>query len=259
MKYEEFIPKMGQEWAELLKPFLESEEMTKIFSYLKARFNGGHKIAPKSNQTFRAFLETPPSKIVAVMMGMCPYHSLRNDKIVADGLLMGCSNTKIIQPSLQKYYDGVEKELYDGLELNASLEPDVSYLAKQGVFMFNAALTTEIGKAGFHNKLWQPFTAYVMEKVIAVSGAPVIFLGKDAAVFQKYLAPMQWSFVLTHPASAAYKDIPWDTNNGNIPIPKKYSRLPKESEPIKGVFGAVKKIVKERSGQLIYWLDELPF
>ncbi len=42
----------------------------------------------------------------------------------------------------------IEKELYDGLDLEHVKNPDVSYLAKQGVLMYNAALTTEMNKAG---------------------------------------------------------------------------------------------------------------
>jgi uracil-DNA glycosylase len=172
------------------------------------------------------------------MIGMCPYHTAKNGTPVADGLLMGCSVTKQLQPSLEKFYRGIEIELHNGLELTAMNPPDVSYLAKQGVLMLNAALTTEINKAGSHIELWKPFIEYLFENVFQYEDAPIIFLGKDAGRYKKLVAPFKWSFVLTHPASAAYKQCDWDTE---------------------GAFGKVNKILEENKNCKIQWLDILPF
>ena len=60
---------------------------------------------------------------------------------------MGCSKTGKLQPTLQQFYNGIDKELYEGKDLYHILDPDVSYLAKQGVLMLNAALTTEDRKS----------------------------------------------------------------------------------------------------------------
>jgi uracil DNA glycosylase len=151
---------------------------------------------------------------------------------------MGCSTTNILQPSLQKFYDGIEKEFYNGLCVTCERLPDVSFLARQGVLMYNAALTTEINKAGSHISLWEPFTKYLLEKVLDTTGAPVIFLGKDAAKYQKYVAPFTWSFTLSHPASASYKQDDWDTE---------------------GVFTKVNKILKDNNNLEISWLLDTPF
>jgi uracil-DNA glycosylase len=165
-------------------------------------------------------------------------HTFYNGAPVADGLLMGCSVTGRMQPSLEKFYDGVEKELYDGLNLNYVKNPDVQYLAKQGVLMYNAALTTEMNKAGSHIELWEPFTKYVLEEIVTPTGVPVIFLGKDASKYEKYTSPFSWNFVLTHPASAAYKQSDWNTE---------------------GVFTKVNKVLKDNNNFHIEWLDKVPF
>jgi uracil DNA glycosylase len=172
------------------------------------------------------------------MVGMCPYHTFSNGEPVADGLLMGCSVTGRLQPSLEKFYDGVEKELYDGLSLKHVKNPDVQYLANQGVLMYNAALTTEMNKAGSHIALWEPFTKYVLEEIVTPTGVPVIFLGKDASKYEKYTNPFSWNFVLTHPASAAYKQSDWNTE---------------------GVFTKVNKVLKDNNNFHIEWLDKVPF
>lgn len=240
MNWSKFENQFHPSWHYKMKPFIESEECDKIYAHLKDRSGKGHKIAPSSSSTFRCFLETPLDEMKVVLMGMAPYHTsiktMNGTLIVADGLLMGCSNTEFLQPSLKNFYDAIEKEVYNGLTLNHWKNPNVTYLAKQGVLMFNASLTTEMNKPGSHLEIWEPFTKYVMEEVIALSGVPVVFLGKDAAVYEKYLGPMQWSFKLTHPASAAYKGVEWDGE---------------------GVFNKVNTILQQNNNFHIEWLDKI--
>lgn len=235
MNWEHFKEHFHESWHHKMRPFIESKECDKIYTFLKAESKRGKKMAPLSSSVFRCFKETPYDDVKVVMMGMCPYHTSRNGVTVADGLLMGCSNTGVIQPSLEQFYGGIERELHDGLHLTHHKNPDVSYLARQGVLMLNAALTTEMNKAGSHIDLWHPFTKYLFEECIAIMGCPVVFLGKDAARYKRYTNPFQWTFVLTHPASASYKGVEWDTE---------------------GTFGKVNKILKDMNNYEIHWLDE---
>jgi uracil-DNA glycosylase len=238
MNWENFKDQFHESWHAKMRPFIESEQCDDIYKFLKAESKRGKKIAPSSANTFRCFKMTPFDDIKVVMIGMCPYHTFANDQPVADGLLMGCSITGRLQPSLLKFYEGIEQELHDGLNLNYVKNPDVSYLAKQGVLMYNAALTTEINKAGSHISIWEPFTKYLLEEVLLLNGVPVVFLGKDAARYVRNVTPFAWNFVLPHPASAAYKQCEWDTEN---------------------VFGKVNKIVKDNNNLEIQWLDVVPF
>lgn len=237
MIWEKFKDYFHESWHHKMQPFIESEDCDEIYRFLKEEGRRGKKIAPSSSVTFRAFELTPLTEMKVVMMGMAPYHTAKNGVPVADGLLMGCSVTGSLQPSLDQFYGGIERELYDGLTLEHVKTPDVRYLAKQGVLMFNASLTTEIGKAGSHIKIWEPFTKYVMEECIAPAGVPVIFLGKDAARYECYTNPFQWVFSLTHPASASYKGTEWNTE---------------------GAFGKVNKVLKDVNNYQIEWLEKRP-
>ena len=237
MEWSKFKDQFHESWHVKMKPFIESEQCDKIYEHLKKESRRGKQIAPLSANTFRAFKETKLDDLKVVMLGMCPYHTFKNGAPVADGLLMGCSVTGYAQPSLQMFYDGVERELYDGLELKAEKGPDVSYLARQGVLMLNAALTTEKNKAGSHIDLWEPFTIWVIENIINYTGVPIVFLGKDAARYQQYVAPFTWTFTLSHPASASYKNTEWDTQ---------------------GVFKKVNSVLKQNNGFSIDWLDTEP-
>jgi len=238
MDWEKFKEYFHESWWVKMKPFIESDECETIYKHLKFESKRGKTIAPLSSNVFRCFKETPLDNLNVVLLGMCPYHTVRSGEPVADGLLFGCSVTGNIQPSLEQFYSGVERELYDGLCLNAVKGPDVSYLCKQGVLMLNAALTVEANKAGSHNDLWQPFIKYLMEEVFAYTGAPIVFIGKDAEKYKKYTSPLSWNFCVSHPASASYKNIDWDTE---------------------GVFGKVNKILMDNNGIKIEWLELLPF
>lgn len=238
MIWENFKDQFHESWHSKMQPFIESEECDNIYKFLKAEGKRGKKIAPSSSVTYRCFKETSLDDLKVVMIGMCPYHTFYNGVSVADGLLMGCSVTDKLQPSLEKFYEGLEDELSNGLNLKYKQLTDVNYLAKQGVLMFNAALTTEVNKAGSHIEIWEPFTKYVMEEILSVTGVPTIFLGKDAAKYEKYTNPFAWNFVLSHPASAAYKQSKWDTE---------------------GTFTKVNKILKENNGYEIMWLYNVPF
>jgi uracil-DNA glycosylase len=235
MVWEKFKDNFHESWHAKMQPFIESEECDKIYEFLKSESKRGKKIAPLSSDVWRCFKETPLTDLKVVMIGMCPYHTERNGEPVADGLLMGCSKTGKLQPSLEQFYGGIERELYDGLHLTYDKTPDVSYLAKQGVLMMNAALTTEINKAGSHIALWEPFIKYFFEYILQYEDAPVVFLGKDASKYKYLLAPFKWSFVVTHPASAAYKNTDWSTE---------------------GTFAKVNKILKDSNNFTISWLDE---
>jgi uracil-DNA glycosylase len=238
MIWEKFKDQFDVSWYRFMQPFIESKECDDIYKFLKEEGKRGKKIAPLSSNTFRCFKETKATDVKVVLLGMCPYHTLKDGVFVADGLLMGCSSTGALQPSLEQFYKALEKDVYDGLNLKHFKDPDVKYLANQGVLMLNAALTTEIGKAGSHIDVWEPFTKYVFEQILTYTGAPIIFLGKDAARYEKYTPPFSWSFSITHPASASYKNIEWDSE---------------------GVFTKVNKIIKDTNGFEIKWLNELPF
>ena len=197
MNWEKFKDQFDESWHRFMQPFIESEECDKIYEFLKSESKRGKKIAPLSSDVYRCFRETSATDLKVVMIGMCPYHTFKDGKPVADGLLMGCSRTNHPQPSLQKFYEGLENELYGGLHLSHEKCPDVSYLANQGVLMFNAALTTEMNKAGSHIAIWEPFTKYIFEEVINQAVFPSSSLGRMLLNTRSIQVPLLGRLFLT--------------------------------------------------------------
>lgn len=233
MNWEKFKDMFHPSWHRHMQKFIESEECDKIYAFLKSESQRGKKIAPLSHNVFRAFKETSYDDLKVIFIGMCPYHSLHYGTPVADGLMMGCSITGQLQPSLEQLYGGMERELYNGLAIGAEKPADVSYLAHQGVLMCNAALTTEIGKAGSHLEIWEPFMKYLLSEVFDVTGRPIVFFGKEAAKLKKYASPFAYWYVVSHPASAAYKNGEWDSE---------------------GIFGKINQHIKFSNNETIEWL-----
>ena len=239
MNWDNFKHQFHPSWHAKMKPFIESDQCDKIYAYLKAESKRGKKVAPISMNVWRCFKETSLDDLKVVVMGMCPYHTFKNDLPVADGLLMGCSITEQVQPSLDQFYGAMEREFYDGLNLSIIKNPDVSFIAHQGVLMLNAALTTEMNKAGSHIEIWEPFIKYLFEEIINHLGVPIVFLGKDAARYKKYTGIFTHVFEVSHPASASYKGIDWDTE---------------------GVFTKVSRLIEETNNETISWVQiDAPF
>ena len=235
MNWDKFSQFFHPSWHSKIKKFIESQECDEIYRFLKSESKSSKIIAPESKNVFRAFKETSLDNLKVVIVGLSPYHTLKNNSvIIADGLLMGCSITNLGQPSLNQFYEALSNEFYPTRDVNILQDADVSYLAHQGVLMLNAALTAEIGKAATHLDLWEPFIKFLFEEIINDLGVPVVFLGKQAAKLNKYTHIFDDTFLLSHPASASYNKAIWDTGT---------------------TFRDVSKRLKQNNNQEIKWLQ----
>ena len=144
-----------------------------------------------------------------------PYPMIKYGKVVSDGLAFSCSHTKEEQPSLKLIYDGLEEDLFDGLNLSCLRDTDLVKLANQGVLLLNSSLTVQENKPGSHKDLWNPFMNYFFTEVLCYfSGLPVVFMGKQTQYYDNF--PCKESFYIKyveHPAVASYGNRPWKHNN----------------------------------------------
>ena len=243
MNWANFSEKFHPSWHSKIRPFVESEECDRIYEFLKGESKRGVQIAPLSSATFRAFLETPYDEIKCIVLAYCPYHTFKNGLPIADGLALSCSITNYPQPSLEIFYSAIENELYNGLCAPCIKNPNLSFLARNGVLLLNAGLTVAMNKPGSHNLIWEPFMKYLFENVFDVIKVPIILLGKEAQKIEKYIDPYTKVFKLSHPAASSYQGTDWDSE---------------------GVFKKVEKILLDTNNHKIQWMDtheedDLPF
>jgi len=210
LEWKKFEPLFGTR-ADKIKPFFDEGGFDPIYAYLRGQTQAGKKVAPASMNTYRAFAETDFRELKCVIVCQDPYFKFVNGAPVASGVAMDCRITGKAQPTLLKFYGGIERELFNGLNLNYIDIDDLSYLSQQGVMLLNTALTVEKDKAGSHMAIWHPFTTFLLKEVIGPTGVPVLFLGKEAGHLEPLVCLTNPTFTAKHPASAAYTGGQWDT------------------------------------------------
>lgn len=240
LDFQTFIPKLG-EWAPKFKPFIESKQMWDIMQTVKQdAFKEG--VVPKSSDTFRAFATTRPCDIKVIFYLMDPYPRMYKEGKIpqATGIAMDCSNSpdRKLQPSLENWYDAIEKELNDNndpndMDITINRSPSLQYLHEQGVMLLNTDLTCKLNKTSSHEGLWEPFQKYFLQEVVGADTQIIYVLcGKASLRMEKYINPFCRIFKLTHPAAASHTHTDWDS---------------------KGVFTKINKILGDNNGDHIFW------
>jgi len=207
-----FVEPLGS-WGDILKPFIVSPDCDEIYRQLRELKVAGKKITPVPEQLYRAFKECPYEDLKCVFILQDPYKNVIDGVRVADGIPMSCSNTGILQPSLKQWYDGIEDGIYGGLALDMDRDPDLTYLANQGVLLLNIALTTEIGESKAHIDLgiWNKFTEYTLKMLnLAHKGMIFVFIGSPAQEYNWIIdGKSNIKINLEHPAYAARQNRKW--------------------------------------------------
>lgn len=235
--FEEFASCFGP-WADRFRPFIESKEMYDIYEKLKsdARYPDGRQkeiIVPSSDNTFRSFSTCNPGNLKTIWYMMDPYAKrYKNKALQATGIAMDCSNSPDgkLQPSLEKFYEGIE----DDLGIKVEYSPSLEYLQNQGVMLTNTDLTCKLNKTGSHSGLWEPFNKFFLEEVMyGFTGIIYVLAGKESHRMEKHINPLgNYIIKLEHPVSASYKNSKWNHNK---------------------VFSTINRIIKENNNETIYW------
>ncbi len=202
--YNSFISLLST-WQEPLSQFISppnNKTMLFIYNFIKSEYET-KTIFPPKNQIFSAFQQTPFSKLKVVIIGQDPYPN-PND---AMGLSFSVNKTQKIPPSLINIYKCLEND--KKLNFKKPSHGDLTFWAKQGVFLLNSTLTVECRKANSHqkNSKWNEFTDFVI-KVINKNKEHVVFLlwGNFAIGKKKFIDENKHLVVCNiHPSPLAAK------------------------------------------------------
>lgn len=159
---------MGQKWREILKDEFDSQYFKDLESFLEVEYRE-KTIFPAKNQVFNLFRNISYDAIKVVILGQDPYHGAGQ----GNGIAFSVNDGVPFPPSLRNIFKEIKME-YPNYEIpkSGNLMPWV----KQGVFLLNAALTVEEGKANSHaNRGWEKFTDAVIRK-IGAKEEPVVFM-----------------------------------------------------------------------------------
>ena len=160
--------KIEQSWKEALQGEFDKPYFAQLVSELHRQKREGAVIYPPGGQIFRAFELCPLPCVKVVILGQDPYHGYGQ----ATGLSFSVPADVPAPPSLKNIFKEIESDL--GIQMSGS--PDLTPWAEQGVFLLNAVLTVERGKANSHRNLgWQSFTDAVVA-ALADLPQPVAFV-----------------------------------------------------------------------------------
>lgn len=148
---------MIQTWQDLFSQEEQKEYYQNLMQFLDQEYKT-KTIFPPREDLFTCFKLCPYDKVKVVILGQDPYHQPNQ----AHGLCFSVRKGVKIPPSLRNIY----KELKSDLDIDMPTHGYLVDWAKQGVFMLNAVLSVECGKAGSHQKKgWEQFSDTVIQEL----------------------------------------------------------------------------------------------
>jgi uracil-DNA glycosylase len=162
-------------WIEFFNKDKVIQEINYISNYLEEEAKT-HIIYPPLKDVFKAFYATSYNDLKAVLIAQDPYF---NGTSEYDGSAMGlCFSIRQgnkINPSLRNIYKELANE---GIEMIEN--GDLNHWAKNGLLMYNMALTVRKDKAGSHSKIWSRFSQLLVEYLSNKRNINWILFGRDA-------------------------------------------------------------------------------
>ena len=167
-------------WDEFFDEIKEKDYWEKLNNFWDEEYKN-KVIFPPRNLIFNAFNLTPLQDVKVVIIGQDPYH----EKWQAMGLSFSVPNECKCPPSLINIFKEIEIEFGEVCERRG----DLTYLAKQGVFLINTLLTVEEGKPLSHkNSMYSKFMSDLMIFLDKLD-QPMVFMlwGGNAQKYEKFI------------------------------------------------------------------------
>ena len=183
-------------WAE----FWEKEKDSLYLQSLKTFINAQdpRKTYPPRDKIFNAFKLTPLEEVKVVIIGQDPYHQPGQ----AMGLAFSVPSTMTLPPSLRNIFIEMASDIGGPVRTDG----DLTYLAKQGVFLINTILTVERGRPLSHNIDEYKTLIYKVIETLNNQPQPIVFIlwGSYARSFKKYInGPNKYIIESNHPSPLA--------------------------------------------------------
>ncbi len=171
---------MDKSWESFFKNIEKKDYYRLLMSFLDDEYSK-KTIYPKRELLFNAFELTSVNNIKVVILGQDPYHNPNQ----AMGLSFSVSKGEVLPPSLQNIF----KEIENDLKIKMTKNGDLSYLAKQGVFLLNAYLTVEAHKPLSHKRSEYDLLMKDIFEYLNSLNQPIVFMlwGGFAKKYRKYL------------------------------------------------------------------------
>jgi uracil-DNA glycosylase len=179
-------------WKDVLQEYFNKPEFEELTNFVKTEYQS-RKVFPLPENIFKAFWNTPFSKVKVVILGQDPYHGQEQ----AHGLAFSVQDGVKVPPSLQNIYKEIEAEF--GIKKDFT-SGNLEGWTKQGVFLLNSVLTVvENIPASHQKKGWEGFTDYAIESLSKEKEGLVFMLWGNFAKSKASLIDENKHLILTAP------------------------------------------------------------
>jgi uracil-DNA glycosylase len=197
------LKKIGFDWAKEIGDEFNKDYLRNLASII-SKERTQTAIYPPQKLTFRAFTETPFSKVKVCILGQDPYAGPDE----ADGLAFSCPWVNGDMPSFKKIFNQFQIEFPSHFCTNL-LEGNLQGWASEGVLLLNSALTVRHRQYGSHTERWEPFIARVIQALQKRDYVLFVLVGGVAKKFYKYISSPHEVIIVEHPAYAARQNRKW--------------------------------------------------
>lgn len=183
--------KIEPSWKERLQSEFDRPYFKELTDFVREEYKK-HTVYPPAMLMFNAFNSCPFDRVRVVILGQDPYHGPGQ----AHGLCFSVQDGVRPPPSLQNIF----KELHDDLGVPIPTSGNLQHWTHQGVFLLNATLTVEAGKAGSHQHHgWETFTDAVIKLLSDQQENLVFILWGNYAQQKRELIDQDKHLVLSAP------------------------------------------------------------
>ena len=181
-------------WDSFFNEVKQKDYYQSLMSFLDEEYKTKTIFPPRENM-FKAFELCELDNLKVVIVGQDPYHEVNQ----AMGLSFSVPSTTEIPPSLINIY----KEIYLEFSYKMKRNGDLTYLAKQGVLLYNVYLSVVASHALSHKRVEYEKLAVDLMKFLNNLDQPIVFMlwGNFAKQFAKYITnPNKLVLQSSHPS-----------------------------------------------------------
>lgn len=194
-------------WDSFFNEVKQKDYYQSLMSFLDEEYKTKTIFPPRENM-FKAFELCELDNLKVVIIGQDPYHEVNQ----AMGLSFSVPSTTEIPPSLIYIY----KEIYLEFGYKMKRNGDLTYLAKQGILLYNVYLSVVASHALSHKRVEYEKLAVDLMKFLNNLDQPIVFMlwGNFAKQFAKYITnPNKLVLQSAHPSPLSANRGGWFNTN----------------------------------------------
>lgn len=184
-------------WYDAIQSHPSYEQIKPLMTQIEQSYQT-EPMTPSYDNLFKAFELTDLDQIKVIILGQDPYPT------PGDAMGLAFSTNGDVPKSLINIY----KERYTDLGIEPSTHGDLTPWAKQGVFLWNTALTTKENIRDYAKKWpWETFNHIVID-ILNQQNKPLVYLlwGNNAIAYRPYIKEVNNLIIQTsHPSPLGWK------------------------------------------------------